>query len=144
MSEIPCIVFLPEDREKRIGLLQLIFGSTTKIEILKSFCVESGVKKRVYQRDLIESLPYSNKTIISHVTELVTVGILGEGMEKRKNWRKYLEVEKNMEWLILLFHDSGNISDEKLKESIEEFASLYLEHLRLLIKKYGLDEGILA
>ncbi len=140
MSEIPCIVFLPEDREKRITLLQKIFGSKIKLEILGRFCVESGVGKKVYQQDLIESMPYSNKTIIVHIGELVSLGVLAEGMEKRKNWRKYLEVEKNMEWLVLLLHDPKRINDEKLKDSIKEFASLYLKHLRSLIEKYGLDE----
>ncbi len=140
MSEIPCIVFLPEDREKRITLLQRIFGSKIKLEILGRFCVETGVEKRVYQQDLIEFMSYSNKTIIAHIKELVDLGILREGMEKGKNWRKYLEVEKNMEWLVLLLHDPKRINDEKLKDSIKEFASLYLKHMKSLIEKYGLDE----
>lgn len=140
MSEIPCIVFLPEDREKRITLLQRIFGSKIKLEILGRFCVETGVEKRVYQQDLIEFMSYSNKTIIVHIKELVDLGILREGMEKGKNWRKYLEVEKNMEWLVLLLHDPKRINDEKLKDSIKEFASLYLKHMKSLIEKYGLDE----
>ena len=103
MSEIPCIVFLPEDRERRIMLLQRVFGSKIKLEILKRFCVESGVEKRIYQQDLIKSMPYSNKTIIAHIQELVSLGIFTEGMEKRKNWRKYLEVKKNMKWIVLFF-----------------------------------------
>ena len=140
MSEIPCVVFLPEDREKRIMLLQKIFGSQIKLEILERFCVESGVEKRLYQQDLIESLPYSNKTIIAHIQELVSLGVLSEGMEKRKKWRKYLEVERNMEWLVLLLHDPKRMKDEKLRDSIKEFASLYLKHLRSLIERYGLDE----
>jgi len=140
MSEIPCVVFLPEDREKRIMLLQKIFGSKIKLEILERFCVESGVEKRLYQQDLIESLPYSNKTIIAHIQELVSLGVLSEGMEKRKKWRKYLEVERNMEWLVLLLHDPKRMKDEKLRDSIKEFASLYLKHLRSLIERYGLDE----
>ena len=140
MPKIPCIVFLPEDREKRIMLLQRIFGSKIKLEILKRFCVESGVEKRLYQQDLIKSMPYSNKTIIAHIQELVSLGVFTEGMEKRKNWRKYLEVKKNMKWIVLLLHDPKRMKDEKLRDSIREFASLYLKHLRSLMERYGLDE----
>jgi len=143
MSEIPCIVFLPEDRERRIMLLQRVFGSKIKLEILKRFCVESGVKKRIYQKDLIKSMPYSNKTIIAHIQELVSLGVFTEGMEKRKNWRKYLEVKKNMEWIVLLLHDPRRMKDEKLRDSIREFASLYLKHLRSLMDRYGLDKKCL-
>ena len=32
------------------------------------------------------------------------------------------------------------MKDEKLRDSIREFASLYLKHLRSLMERYGLDE----
>ncbi len=140
MKQIPYIVFLPEDQEERINMLQSIFGSGVKMEILKQFCTETGVKKKIYQHDLIEETDYSNKTIITHVKELVGLGILEEGMEKKKNWRKYLEVKENMEWLILLLHDPGKLEEEKLRNSIKKFSTPYLKHLRSLVKQYGIDE----
>ncbi|OYT54703.1 MAG: hypothetical protein B6U72_01855 [Candidatus Altiarchaeales archaeon ex4484_2] len=140
MKQIPCIVFLPEDREERINMLQSIFGSEVKMEILKQFCTETGVKKKIYQHDLIEDMNYSNKTIITHVKDLVGLGILREGMEKKRNWRKHLEVKENMEWLILLLHDPGKLEEEKLRDSIEKFSTLYLKHLKSLVKQYGIDE----
>ncbi len=141
MTHIPCIVFLPERKDNRIKLLRGIFGSDVNLEILKSFCVAGGVKQRVYQQTLIESLTYSNKTVISHLSELVGLGILCEGMQKDGAWKKYFEVEENMQWIILLLHDPKSICDEKLKDSIKEFARLYLAHLDSLMERYGIDPG---
>ncbi|MEA1924922.1 MAG: hypothetical protein U9M95_03540 [Candidatus Altiarchaeota archaeon] len=140
MKQIPCIVFLPEDQKERINMLQRIFGSEVKMKILKKFCTETGVKKKIYQQDLIEEMNYSNKTIIAHVKELVGLRILRESMEREKRWRKRLEVKENMEWLILLLHDPGKLEEEKLRDSIKKFSTLYMKHLNSLVKQYGIDE----
>ena len=83
MEHIPCIVFLPKKTEERINLLQSLFGSEVKIQILKKFCDKEGVKEKIYQKNLIKSLDYSNKTIIHHIKELVRLEVLKEGMEKK-------------------------------------------------------------
>jgi predicted transcriptional regulator len=135
MTQIPCIVVLPSDREKRITMLESVFGSKVKVEILKSFCAETGVRERVFQQDLIEALPYSNKTIITHITELTKLGILDEGMEKRKGWQKYLSVKKNMEWIVFLLQNPEGMSDARFKEGVRELTFEYLKRVRELIKE---------
>ena len=140
MNEIPCIVFLPSDREKRITLLESVFGSVTKVEILKSFCAEGSVIERVFQQDLIEALPYSNKTIITHIGELVGLGILDEGMEKRKGWQKYLTVRKNMNWLVFLLQNPEGMSDARFKEGVRELTFEYLKRVKELIKEGNLTK----
>lgn len=135
MTQIPCIVFLPSDREKRIVLLESVFGSKVKVEILKSFCAESGIRERVFQQDLIGAMPYSNKTIITHIGELVRFGILDEGMEKRKGWQKYLTVRKNMDWLVFLLQNPEGMSDARFKEGVRELTFEYLKRVKELIKE---------
>lgn len=61
--------------------LKAIFGSSVPVDILK-FALRRGFSEKIYQRDLIEDLGYSNKTIIEHLKALVDLGILGEHMEK--------------------------------------------------------------
>ena len=59
----PYIVFLPP--EKKYWVLKTVFGSKIPIDILK-FSIKQGISKKIYQKDLVRTLPYSNKTIIQH------------------------------------------------------------------------------
>jgi len=60
----PYIVFLPP--EEKYWVLKTVFGSEVPIDILK-FSIKQGISKKIYQKNLMKTLPYSNKTVIKHL-----------------------------------------------------------------------------
>ena len=75
----PYIVFLPT--EEKYGTLKTVFGSKIPIDVL-NHAIKQGISKKIYQKNLIKTLPYSNKTVIKHLKKLTERGILQENMEK--------------------------------------------------------------
>lgn len=139
---LPYIIFLPSDRDAQLRMLSAVFGSDVNLRILTAFCGKN--KNRVYQKELIETLPYSNKTIINHLKELVSLKVLKEGMEKQEGenknvWLKYFEVEPSRRWLIFLIYDPESISPEMMKEIIVEVAYYYFKKIGELARQYDID-----
>ena len=137
-DDLPYVIFLPSDRDAQLEMLSRVFGSEVNLEILSAFCG----KDRVYQKGLIETLPYSNKTIINHLQELVHLNVLKEGMEKQEGedknvWLKYFEVEPSRRWLIFLIYDPETISPDIMQEIIVEVADYYFKKIGELAKQYG-------
>ncbi len=136
---LPYVIFLPHERDAQLTMLSAVFGSEVNLRILTAFCG----KDKVYQKTLIASLPYSNKTVINHLKELVTLHVLTEGMEKlegEKNvWLKYFKVEPSRRWLIFLIYDPESISSETMQEIIVEVAYFYIRKISDLARRYGID-----
>jgi hypothetical protein len=135
---LPYVIFLPSDRDAQLNMLSVVFGSDVNLQILTAFCG----KERVYQKPLIEKLPYSNKTVINHLKELVELHVLKEGMEKQEGeknvWVKYFEVEPSKRWLIFLVYDPESISPETMQEIIVEVAHYYFKKIGELATQYGI------
>ncbi|MHC1605720.1 MAG: hypothetical protein ACXQTP_07115 [Candidatus Methanofastidiosia archaeon] len=136
----PYLMFLPKDRGKLIKMLNDVFGSNVKIDILKRF--RAYENDRVYQKELVETLPYSNKTVLKNLKELCAHNIFVEGMEKHHGnkdvWVKYYLIDEKMRWLVLLFEDPSEISN--MGEIILQLAKLYYESLVKVAAKYGICE----
>ncbi len=137
---LPYVIFLPSDRDAQLRMLCAVFGSDVNLDILMAFCG----KDKVYQKTLIEKLSYSNKTVINHLKELVSLHVLTEGMEKQKGeeknvWLKYFEVEPSRRWLIFLIYDPETISTETMKELIVEVAHYYFRKIAELARHYKID-----
>lgn len=137
---LPYVIFLPSDRDAQLKMLSKVFGSEVNLRILSAFCG----KDRVYQKGLIGTLPFSNKTVINHLKELVSLGVLREGMEKREEgdktvWLKYFEVEPSRRWLVFLIYDPAMISRETMQKIIVEVAQTYFKRIEELAKKYGVE-----
>jgi hypothetical protein len=137
---LPYVIFLPSDRDAQLKMLSTVFGSAVNLEILLAFCGKS----RVYQKELIETLSYSNKTIISHLKELVSMGVLKEGMEKREGdeknvWLKYFEVEPSKRWLIFLIYDPQSLSPDTTRKLIREVAQYYFKKIAELARSNGIS-----
>lgn len=136
---LPYVIFLPSDRDAQLKMLSAVFGSQVNLDILTAFCG----RERVYQKTLIESLPYSNKTVINHLKELVSLNVLEEGMEKQEGeknvWLKYFEVEPSRRWLIFLIYDPETISAGIMQEIIVEVAYYYFKKIGELARKYGIE-----
>ena len=76
----PYVVFLPTEKKDKI--LSAIFGSKAGVDVLR-FSLKQGISKDIYQKDLVKSLNYSNKTIIENLKTLTKLGIIinYKGME---------------------------------------------------------------
>ncbi|MEA1993064.1 MAG: hypothetical protein U9N35_01520, partial [Euryarchaeota archaeon] len=122
-EHMPYIIFLPSKHEDQIALLTSIFGSKVKMEILNEFCL----KKRVYQKTLIERLSYSNKTVIKHLKDLVELNILNERMIKKEGrWLKIFGINEPMRWLVQLLRNPEDIPRDEMKKIITEFLNEYI------------------
>jgi hypothetical protein len=136
---LPYVIFLPSDREVQMRMLSEVFGSEVNLDILTAFCG----RDKVYQKMLIETLPYSNKTVITHLKELVSLNVLKEGMEKQEGeknvWLKYFTVEPSRRWLIFLIYDPETISPETMKEIIVEVARFYFRRITELAIQNGIE-----
>jgi hypothetical protein len=142
----PYVIFLPRSRKQKV--LRAIFGSRVPIDILM-FSLDKGITERIYQRDLISSLPYSNKTIIERLQALTELGILEEHMEKatiktRTVWLKYYLLSDIGKWFaILLVEEKSLTKNEKIRIVNNAFTS-YLRWIRNLADNLDIKKEELA
>ncbi|UCH31714.1 MAG: hypothetical protein JSV05_09550 [Candidatus Bathyarchaeota archaeon] len=142
----PYIIFLPRSRKQKV--LRAIFGSRVPIDIL-TFSIDKGITEKIYQRDLISKLPYSNKTIIERLQALTELGILEEHMEKstiktRAVWLKYYLLSDFGRWFaILLLEEKSLTKNEKVGIVNTAFTS-YLRWIRKLADDLGIRKEELA
>ncbi|HPR42193.1 MAG TPA: hypothetical protein PK718_06575 [Candidatus Methanofastidiosa archaeon] len=136
----PYILFLPKDRKRLVSMLNGVFGSEAKIEILKRIPACGDI--RIYQKNLIEELPYSNKTVIKNLKELCEFNILHENMEKQRGekdvWVKYYLLDEKMTWLVLLFKEPSELNN--MESIIRQLTRLYYGSVVQLGEMYGITE----
>lgn len=140
----PYILPLPIDRVDQRRFLLSVFGSDTAIDILKNVSLEG----KVYQRDLIKNLNYSNKTIIKHLKTLVSFGVLEEGMEKvleegKTLWLKWHTSTNLGKWLVLLFTPPEKVDAKLVEKILEELFELYVKKAVRICEDYNLDQRVL-
>jgi len=136
----PYVVPLPKKREDRLKFLLKIFGSNVVIDILEIILL----KEKIAQKEIIEQLPYSNKTIINHLNELVSLGILEEHMKKviknnRRVWMKYYSLTKIGKWIALLVSSPNVIEKETFKEFLRELFRYCIGSVLELCMMYNID-----
>lgn len=136
----PYLLFLPTDRDKLISMLNGIFGSNAKIDILKG--IPACGETKIYQKDLIASLRYSNKTILKNLKDLCLFGVLHEHMEKQTGpkdvWVKYYQLDDRMTWLVLLLKSPSEI--DNMEDIILQLAEIYYSSLVNMASRYGVSE----
>jgi len=142
---IPYIVFLPAGRKQKV--LRAIFGSTVPIDILK-FSINRGISKKIYQKDLIENLSYSNKTLIEHLKRLTDLGVMEEFMEKTESagrtvWVKYYLLSDLGRWFALLLAKEDALSRDEKVDIIRSVFRSYVRWVRKLTEKLGVNKEIL-
>ena len=135
----PYVLPFPIDIRQR-RLVWKILQSKVGIGILARLNVE----KPTYQKELIERLPYSNKSIIEYLKLMVSTGILEYGMEKAKAkgknvWIKWYKPTKFGKWLILFLKSPREISSETVKETVEELFQIYSANIVEFCLKYNLN-----
>ncbi|MCD6127288.1 MAG: hypothetical protein J7J21_02795 [Methanomicrobia archaeon] len=133
----PYVIFLPQEHRDQIFLLTSVFGSRIKLEILNEFCSED----EIYQKDLIKKFPYSNKTIIKHLKELVDMKILYEKMVKKEGkWVKIFRVTSPMKWIVLLLKKPETLPKEEMKKIMIEFLDDYIKNILKIAEYYGIKK----
>ena len=111
----PYVVFLPSEQKTKI--LSAIFGSKAAVDILK-FSLSQGISNKIYQKDLIRKLAYSNKTIIETLKSLTNLEVLREDMEKIKKegrivWVKAYQLSDLGKWFALLLAEEKDLSEKE-------------------------------
>jgi len=120
-----------------------VFGSKAALEILK----KSSPNKRIYQKDLIVELSFSNKTIIKVLQKLVLAGVLEQGMERRKEkgktvWTKWYTPTFQGKWITLLLQSPENLPKIEAKKIITELFMMYIENITTLCQHYNIESEI--
>lgn len=141
----PYIVFLPPEEKSRV--LKAVFGSEIPIDILK-FSIKHGISKKIYQKNLVKTLPYSNKTVIEHLKLLTKRGILGENMEKdessgRAVWLKYYLLSDLGRWFALLLAEKEDLTEDERMEIFCNIFESYVKWVKEISQKLGVSKNVL-
>ncbi|MBS7614282.1 hypothetical protein KEJ18_00870 [Candidatus Bathyarchaeota archaeon] len=144
MSErlYPYVIFLPKGKKERI--LEAVFESDVPIAILK-YALKQGVSEKVFQKELIATLGYSNKTVIDYLKSLTQLGILNEHMEKsevtgRTVWVKYYTLTGLGRWFALLLVEEEKMSDKEKIDIVQTAFRFYTRWVKELSSKLGIQK----
>jgi hypothetical protein len=142
----PYVVFLPSVQKTRI--LTGIFGSKAAVDILK-FSLSQGISSKIYQRDLVRKLAYSNKTIIENLKSMTRLGVLSEEMEKTKKegrttWVKTYQLSDTGKWFALLLAKEKDLSEEEKAQILQNIFRRYIRWVGDLSKKLNVDKNVLT
>ncbi len=135
----PYVLPFPLASEKR-KLLWRILQSRVGLAILGRVRVEG----LTYQHSLIEKMPYSNKSIIKYLKQMVRAEVLEEGMEAghergRTVWLKWYKPTSLGKWLVLFLKPPREVSLDSTKAIIEELFHLYASSVVEVCQRYNLD-----
>lgn len=141
----PYVVFLPAEQKSKI--LSAIFGSKAAVDILK-FSLNQGVSNKIYQKDLVRELAYSNKTIIENLKSLTKLGVLREDMEKiekrgRIVWVKAYQLSDVGKWFTLLLAEEKDLSRREKAEILQNVFKAYIKWVKDLSEKLHVNKKTL-
>jgi len=138
----PYVVFLPTQQKTKI--LSAIFGSRSAVDTLK-FSLSQGISNKIYQKDLMKELPYSNKTIIGNLKSLTNLGVLMEEMEKTEKdgriiWVKAYQLSDVGQWFALLLAEEKDLSEEEKGEILQNIFRVYIKWVKTLSQKLHINK----
>jgi len=141
----PYVVFLPTEKKDKI--LSAIFGSKASVDVLR-FSLKQGISKTIYQKDLVESLNYSNKTIIGNLKALTNLGVLTEQMEKTKKnkriiWVKTYQLTTLGRWFALLLAEESQLTENEKVEILESLFRTYVKLVKDLADELNINKKML-
>ena len=141
----PYVVFLPSDQKARV--LSAIFGSKAAVDILK-FSLQQGISSRIYQKELVKKLNYSNKTVIGNLKSLTKLGVLTEDKEKvnrnkRITWVKAYQLSDAGRWFALLIAKESDLSDGEKAAILQSLFRSYIRWVKDLSEKLHVDKRVL-
>jgi hypothetical protein len=141
----PYVVLLPSSEKTKT--LSAIFGSKAAVDVLR-FSLKKGVSNRIYQKDLVQELDYSNKTVIENLKSLTKLGVLAETMEKgtkekRTVWMKAYQLSDAGKWFALLLAEEKELSDKEKGEILQSLFRTYVKWVKNLSERLKLDKKAL-
>ena len=125
-------------------MLSAIFGSKAAVDILR-FSLEQGISSKIYQKDLVRKLDYSNKTVIGNLKLLTKLGVLIEDMEKvsrdkRVTWVKAYQLSDAGRWFALLLARESDLSDKEKASVLQSLFRSYVRWVKDLSERLHLDK----
>lgn len=138
----PYVVFLPAEQKTRV--LSAIFGSKAAVDILR-FSLNQGISNKIYQKELVGKLKYSNKTIIKNLSSLTRLGVLFEEMEKsekakRVTWVKVYRLSTVGKWFALLLAEEKDLANAEKAEILQNLFSTYIRWVRNISEKLHINK----
>jgi DNA-binding PadR family transcriptional regulator len=135
-------VFLPAEHKTKI--LSAIFGSRVAVDILR-FSLKQGISNKIYQKDLMKKLTFSNKTIIENLKSLSKLRILDENMEKaeenrRISWVKTYRLTDSGRWFALLLAQEKDLSEDETAGILQDLFRTYVRWVKNLSEKLHVDK----
>ena len=128
----PYVLFLPLDSTSRDEFIRSVLASRLARGVLSSFD-ETG---RVLQRDLVEKLPHSNKSILAYLKTLRSFDLINTSSTIHNGKRVvYHELTRNG-WGLARFYFEGLPSD------VEELTIFLLEDYLVRLATLYRDEGL--
>ncbi len=142
----PYVVFLPKT-EKKDKILSAIFGSKAGVDILR-FSLKQGIAKNIYQKDLVNTLNYSNKTIIGNLKTLTALGVLNESMEKNEKegrtiWIKTYQLTNLGKWFALLMAQEKELNETEKADILQSLFRTYVKQVKRLAEEIGINKKML-
>ncbi len=144
-SPHPYVVFLPSQDKSKV--LAAIFGSKAAVDIL-SFSLTQGISRKIYQRDLVIKLSYSNKTVIGNLKSLTRLGVLSEDTEKIEKNKRYVWVKAYRltdvgRWFALLLAEEKDLSGTDKAAILQNLFRAYIRWARNLSEELNVDKETL-
>jgi len=141
----PYVVFLPSEQKTKV--LSAIFGSKAAVDILK-FSLSQGISNKIYQKDLVKKLSYSNKTIIKTLKSLTNLEVWREDMEKIKKegrivWVKAYQLSDLGKWFALLLAEEKDLSEKEKAEILQNLFRTYIKWVKDLSEKLHVNRKTL-
>ncbi|MCW4028982.1 MAG: hypothetical protein NWE92_04970 [Candidatus Bathyarchaeota archaeon] len=141
----PYVVFLPVEKKDKI--LSAIFGSKAGVDLLR-FSLHQGIAKNIYQKDLVQQLNYSNKTIIGNLKALTSLGVLKESMEKNEKegriiWIKTYQLTDLGRWFALLLAQETELSEGERADILKSLFRTYVKQVKNLAEEIGIAKKTL-
>lgn len=128
----PYLLFLPVDRENRDEFVRTVLASKLARTVLSSF----GEDGQALQRDQIENLPHSNKSILSYLKTLQRFGLIVTSSTIHNGKRVVAHKLTKNGWGLARFYFEGLPSD------VEELTAFLLEDYLTRLATLYRDQGI--
>ncbi len=138
----PYVVFLPVEQKDKI--LSAIFGSKAGVDVLR-FSLKQGIAKNIYQKDLVKTLNYSNKTIIENLKTLTKLGVLTERMEKKEKekriiWVKTYQLTDLGKWFALLLAEESELTEQEQADILQSLFRTYVKLVKDLAEELNINK----
>lgn len=117
--------------------MKTLFKSEAALKILKSMKRD----EKNYQNEIIKTLNFSNKTIISQLKKMVKMGILEENKEKIVKegiayWVKWYKFTNVGKWLHYFLINEKEIDKKEFKKILNELTHFYSLGLKYFCKNF--------